>query len=154
MHRVDAPGVRLSVMGRPRAGDWLEEEVLSWKRQGIDVILSLLEDDEIVELGLMDEKALVEAHGLEFWSFPIPDRGVPDLGRFRKLIERISRELRGSRSVAVHCRAGIGRTGLVAACAMKSLGFSANEAVGIVSRARGVPIPDTEVQLKLIADFR
>jgi hypothetical protein len=43
---------RLAIMPRPRAGDWLEDEIASWKEAGIDTVVSLLEREEIAELGL------------------------------------------------------------------------------------------------------
>jgi hypothetical protein len=46
---------RMAIMARPRAGDWLESEVDEWKAAGIDVVVSLLERDEVVELGLQRE---------------------------------------------------------------------------------------------------
>src|SRR5579872_4847752 len=68
---------RLAILGRPRGGDWLEAEVDGWRDAGLDVILSLLEMDEAEQLGLKDERLLAESTGLQFFSFPIPDRGVP-----------------------------------------------------------------------------
>src|SRR6516165_8724703 len=70
------PG-RLAIMPRPRGGDWLEDEVRSWRRFGVDVVLSLLTPDEIAELSLADEQELCRANGIQLLSFPITDRGVP-----------------------------------------------------------------------------
>src|SRR6266404_4897806 len=64
-------------MPRPRAGDWLEDEVSSWLRSGLTVMVSLLEDAEIIELGLEQEAAVCERVGMRFMRFPIPDRGLP-----------------------------------------------------------------------------
>ena len=74
---VDCPVGRLAIMPRPRAGDWLEDEARSWRRQGLDVVVSLLEDAEVAELGLADEARACEHAGLRFIRFPVPDRGVP-----------------------------------------------------------------------------
>lgn len=49
---ADCPAGRLAIMPRPRAGDWLEDEAQSWRRQGLDVVVSLLEDNEVAELDL------------------------------------------------------------------------------------------------------
>src|SRR5438445_5914218 len=40
------PG-RLAIMPRPRDGDWLENEIQSWRRSGVDVVFSLLMADEM-----------------------------------------------------------------------------------------------------------
>ncbi|WP_158747891.1 hypothetical protein [Acidisphaera sp. L21] len=68
---------RLAIMARPRAGDWLEDEVVGWKAEGVDTVVSLLERDEVEELGLGLEATLCAQQGMEFISFPIADRGVP-----------------------------------------------------------------------------
>jgi hypothetical protein len=41
---------RLAISARPRGGDWLEDEIEGWRRQGVGVILSLLTDSENKEL--------------------------------------------------------------------------------------------------------
>jgi hypothetical protein len=68
------PYGRLAIMPRPRAGDWLEDEVGSWRRAGLDVVVSMLQQDEVAELGLGDESRLCAKAGLHFVDFPVPDR--------------------------------------------------------------------------------
>jgi protein-tyrosine phosphatase len=46
----------------------------------------------------------------------------------------------------VHCRQGIGRSGLIAIGALMSSGFATEEAIRAVSLARGLPIPETPAQ--------
>jgi hypothetical protein len=29
---------RLAIMPRPRGGDWLDDEIQSWRRSGVDVV--------------------------------------------------------------------------------------------------------------------
>ena len=70
------PG-RLAIVPRPRGGDWLEDEVRSWRESGVDVVLSLLTSDEVVDLNVVAEEQLCRSNGIEFLSFSIPDRGVP-----------------------------------------------------------------------------
>ena len=33
---------RLAIMARPRAGDWLEDEISGWRAQGVEIVVSLL----------------------------------------------------------------------------------------------------------------
>lgn len=66
-------------MARPRADDWLEVDIVEWKMAGVDLVISLLEREEVSDLGLQREAELCRASGIEFVSFPIPDRGVPDV---------------------------------------------------------------------------
>src|SRR3954449_8644872 len=68
------PG-RLAIMPRPRGGDWLEDEIQSWRRSGVDVVVSLLTREEIADLSLADEGELCRSNGIQFFSFAITDRG-------------------------------------------------------------------------------
>src|SRR5262249_61758505 len=43
---ADCPTGRLAIMPRPRAGDWLDDEAASWRRHGLGLVVSLLEDAE------------------------------------------------------------------------------------------------------------
>ena len=68
-------------MPRPRGGDWLEDEIRSLKRSGVDVVISLLERQEISELDIIEEQALCQKNGISFLLFPITDRSVPSSKR-------------------------------------------------------------------------
>ena len=138
---------RLALAARPRGGDWLRDEIASWKRAGLNTVLSLLTPEEERELDLRDEAREVKAQGLEFTSFPIPDRQVPKSeAELAQVLEKVAGALSAGKDVVVHCRQGIGRSGLVAACLLVRSGMSPGAAVENVSMARGVPVPETAQQ--------
>ena|SRR5216683_7676999 len=150
----EIPETNFALMPRPRGGEWLAEEILGWHAEGIRTVVSLLERDEAVELGLGDEESLCSAAGLGFISFPIPDRGVPGArADFAELVNMLAERLRTGDSVAVHCRAGIGRSGLVSACVLGVLGVAPEPAFAMLSRARGVAVPDTDEQAAWVREF-
>ncbi len=125
-------------MARPRAGDWLADEIAHWCLDGIGTVVSLLESHEISDLELFEEAALCRANGMSFLEFSIPDRGVPDSGvRFDALVAELATSGSGGGAVAVHCRAGIGRSSLVAACVLIEMGFRAGDALGMLEAAPG-----------------
>jgi protein-tyrosine phosphatase len=152
LHWIEMPG-RLAIMARPRADDWLEVDVAEWKTSGVDMVVSLLEREEISDLGLQREAELCRASGIEFVSFPVPDRGVPEIRQTLDVGRSIASAIADGRSVAVHCRAGIGRSCIVAACSMICSGIEANEALRLIGAARGVMVPDTEEQRDWIIAF-
>ena len=140
------PG-RLGILPRPRGGDWLEDEVRSWRAAGIDVVASLLTPDEIAEFELQKEGTRSKAEGLEFYAFPIPDRGVPrSRTEFEKLIGDLVRELKRGKNVVAHCRQGIGRSALVAASLLTSSGEKPDEAFRRIEEVRGRSVPETAEQ--------
>jgi protein-tyrosine phosphatase len=152
---LNAPACgRLAIMPRPRAGDWLDEEIAGWRAEGIHVVVSLLEAEEVAELGLQREAGLCREHGIEFISFPLPDRGVPATVReARAFAEGIIARLKDGKGVALHCRAGIVRSALMGACA---LFFSEwlQAAFDLIGKARGAEVPDTKQQREWVATFR
>jgi len=141
-------------MPRPRSGDWLEDEIRGWRDQGIDTVVSLLEAREVSDLGLHDEARLCVAAGINFISHPIPDRGTPhSLEEFKALVDALGQQLDQGRSIALHCRAGIGRTGLLGACLLAKLGVPIAKVFPTLSSARGVPMPDTDEQIVWVQQF-
>ena len=142
-------------MARPRAGDWLEDEVVGWKAEGINTVVSLLERDEVMDLGLDLEESLCCRESMEFIAFPIVDRGVPVSDTATaELAGSLVTKLREGNNIAIHCRAGIGRSALMAACVMISAGSTATYAFDQISAARGVQVPDTEAQRRWVEHFR
>jgi len=138
---------KLAMAARPRGGDWLAEDVSVWKSAGIAAVLSLLTAEEERELDLQDERKETEGRGLEFWSLPIEDRRVPDSDtRFALALKQVDARLSAGKSVLVHCRQGVGRTGLVAACLLMQNGLSLGRAIDTLSAARGVVVPETVEQ--------
>ncbi|MEM7012589.1 MAG: dual specificity protein phosphatase family protein [Verrucomicrobiota bacterium] len=140
-------GTRLAVMPRPVSGEWIEDEFANIAKIGVNVVVSLLEPEEAEELGLGDEAELCEQNGIKLISFPIQDRCLPkSLNEFCDLIETIDEILNDGETVAVHCRAGIGRSGIVAAAILIRSGLEVAEAFTKVSAARGMEVPDTNEQ--------
>ncbi len=147
------PG-RLAIMPRPRAGDWLEDEILGWREEGIDIVVSLLEPEEVCDLDLRREAALCRGQGMEFISFPIPDRGVPDSGHGAATLARsLATRMGGGKAIAVHCRAGIGRSSLIAACILASSGSEPETVFDLIGACRGLEVPDTDGQRHWLRDF-
>jgi len=138
---------RLAIATRPRGGDWLEDEAAALRRAGIDTVVSLLESDEAEQLGLSREQAAATKNGIHFRSFPIPDRGVPSsTQKALSLMADIANALDDGKNVAVHCRQGIGRSGLIAAGVLMTTGMNPTRAAQTVTSARGLAVPETPAQ--------
>jgi protein-tyrosine phosphatase len=145
---------RLAFFARPRAGDWLADEVRAWKLRGLHLVVSLLEPDEIADLKLEPEPSLCAASGIAFISFPIEDRRAPrSLDETQKLVGQLLNHLRAGEAVGIHCRAGIGRFALIAGCVMVALGIDSSSVFAALSHARGGPVPDTPEQVAWLNHF-
>lgn len=143
----------LAVMAKPVAGEWVDEEFAGIAATGIKQIVSLLEQPEAYEVGLATEQELCERHGMRFVAYPIPDRGLPhSVAEFASFTKNLYHEIAAGESAVVHCRAGIGRTGIVAAGILLHAGLEPVEAFARVSKSRGVDVPDTDEQRNWLCD--
>ena len=139
----------LAVMARPRSGEWLRDELVGLRQAGVATIASLLEPREEAELELMLEASVAKELGLKFLSLPIADRGVPSIAAdFHRFVAQLADDVRAGRGVVVHCRAGIGRSGITAAAVLVLLGHEPRAVFEMVSKARGIRVPDTDQQLE------
>ncbi len=141
-------------MPRPRGGDWLEDEIKSLKFSGVDVVVSLLESEEITELDITEEKNLCEANNISFLSFSIKDRDVPlSTQETFDFAQKSSNLLKNGKNLVIHCRQGVGRSALIAACVLVLNGFSSEEAFEKIKNARGCDVPDTNKQRDWVKIF-
>lgn len=143
---------KLFIMPKP-SGEWLSEDIAHYNSLGITEVISLLRDDEIHELALEGEIEVCNAAGIGFKRLPIQDRGLPEIIPLRFLAKEAAKQIDTGSSIAVHCRAGIGRAGLLVCCILQELGFGAVQALTDVSEARGVRVPDTPEQRDFIIDY-
>src|SRR5215467_12015677 len=61
--------------------------------------------------------------------------------------------LRQGKAVGVHCRAGIGRSSMIAACALIRTGLSVELAFRMIEKARGCSVPDTPEQREWVERY-
>jgi len=128
-----APGKKDDVWERDLAADLerLHEPF------GASVLVSLLGDSELAELGIADLAWVAHTRGIRTWQLPVVDGGVPeDTDRVVQLVRGTVAVLGAGENVVVHCRGGLGRSGLFAACCLVALGHAPRAAIGIVRAAR------------------
>ncbi|MFN0096985.1 MAG: tyrosine protein phosphatase, partial [Dehalococcoidia bacterium] len=146
-----APG-RVGVVQRPRGGDWLPGDMAWLRTQGVDVIVSALQDKEIRDTHLLDQGHHASANGLHYVRFPIGNMLTPAAESLPALRALAGRVRRGERVVA-HCFACVGRSPLIAASVLVLLGVPAEEAWLRVEQSRGCAVPDTLAQRLWVAQL-
>ncbi len=143
--------LRLAIVPRPRGRDWLEDELRAIRRAGIDVLVSMLTSEEMDELGLAKEAEFCTLEGISFRWFPVADREVPvSHADFAAFLTELQDDLRAGKSVAVHCRASIGRASLLLASLLSAEGLSPTDAFARITAARGLQVPDTPEQVRWV----
>jgi protein-tyrosine phosphatase len=141
-------GGAIGIMPRPRGNDWLAGEIERWAAMDIQTVVSLLEKDEIGELGLAEEETLCRRHQIKYISFPIRDRAVPaDEPAAGRLIRRLVQRVDQGEKIAVHCRMGVGRAALIAGAVLVEKGVGPERALQQIAKARALRVPDTDEQV-------
>lgn len=108
-----------------------------WKANGVTHVVTLLSERE----GAGDIAAAVTRAGLESIWIPLPGAAIPDDDDTRRLqpsIDRVASLLAHGARVAIHCSAGIHRTGMIGYAVLRRLGLSADEARAKLGELRAV----------------
>lgn len=111
--------------------DPLDELWPAYQKADVDVVIVLTEPREYLASTQRDLLAFYRGAGLDVIPLPIPDFQTPtNLDAFGEAIQKVVNYAEAGRNVAVHCLAGLGRTGIFLAClARQRFGFSGPEAV-------------------------
>jgi protein-tyrosine phosphatase len=118
------------------------------------LLVCLLEDHELVSLNIATLASEAERRSIRVVRLPIRDGGIPSkVEQLLALVTTIRTEAAGGSHVVIHCRAGLGRTGVVAGCALIAEGKSAQEAIEILHRVRSPRSPETLEQEEFLETF-
>jgi atypical dual specificity phosphatase len=137
------PG-RLAGMGRPGLLDDASVELEAIAHSGVRLLVTLTEEP-------VPPEALAP-FGIQGRHFPIRDMGVPAVTATARLCREIERSLEAGRPVAVHCHAGMGRTGTLLAACLVWMGSDAAAAIAELRRLHGGYIQSAQ-QERFVHDF-
>src|SRR5262245_13291393 len=104
-----------------KGGAWLRDlavDVSALHGWGAEIVVTLLESHEIDLLAVQRLPQEVEARGMRWLHLPIPDGSTPDEAfelKWREHDPQFHATLKRGGRVLVHCRGGLGRSGMVAA---------------------------------------
>jgi hypothetical protein len=138
-------------------------------KAGVRTLIDLTEPDELSPYAphLATRTALlgIDPSSVEYHRFPIRDRALPDsVDCVYRVLRVLHDNERRGRICAVHCRGGIGRTGLVIGCWLVDSGVvgSGDEALGTIAKewktvekcVRFPHSPETGAQFEYVQRFR
>ena len=123
-------------------GPWrrdLDQDITALRAWGATHLVTLIEDAEFDRLHVRNLGERAEQAGLNWYHLPIPDMGTPDWQFERRWLYaglRLRRALQQGERIMLHCRAGLGRAGMLAARLLAELGTPAEAAIAQVRAAR------------------
>ncbi|MCA2010426.1 dual specificity protein phosphatase family protein [Cereibacter sphaeroides] len=113
-----------------------------------DLVVTLTRQTEMTELGVEDWPDWLRSHHIPWHPFPIEDYGTPPEGADWPALSKAAAEIfENGGTVLVHCRGGLGRSGMVCLRLMIEAGEHANEALQRLRAARPGAV-ETEAQLR------
>ncbi len=128
------------------------ESLRRFKREGVSVVVVLTEEEEYLLRARRDLKSIYREEGFQVIEVPAPDFDVPSKVDLLNAVNKVIELARAGRNVAVHCHAGIGRTGMFAAfLAKRVLGLTGEEAVRWIRRFIPGAV-EAEVQRRMVLE--
>lgn len=126
-----------------------QEAISEIAKSRVDAVLSLATAEEISEHGVTNMQDIFLQHALSWTHFPIKDFDIPsdaDTRAWSALETILAERLKTGGRVLIHCRAGFGRSGMIAARLLMACGSTPDDAVATVRNARPGTI-ETPAQL-------
>ena len=136
-----APERRMNLGGELNA---YEDELSVLHNAGVRAVASLL--------NLPSDAGVYESAGFQFLCLPVADGDAPTLQQVDRFVQFVNEQRRANRPVAVHCEAGIGRTGTLLAAYLISQGASAEDAIQKVREVEPVAI-ETQRQIQFLKQY-
>ncbi len=121
---------------------------------GCGLLVPLLEDGELADLGIERLVPAAESLGCGVLRLPIADGGTPPSpAGAAALVAGIVEAARGGTHVVVHCKGGLGRAGTIGACVLVALGAAPGDAIARVRASRGRGAIENDAQERFVHGF-
>jgi len=121
-----------------------EDELPTLHAAGVRAVVCLL--------NIPSDASVYESAGFSFLCLPVPDGGAPTLEQATEFVRFVTEQRARHRPVAVHCEAGLGRTGTLLATYLIDQGESAGGAIERVRAAEKVAV-ETPDQIHFLEQY-
>ena len=135
------------------SGAWhrdLAVDLRAIKSWGATVLLSLMEEHEFLELGVIGLFEQTTALEIKWIHLPIRDVSIPNSSaekQWAAVVSELVDRLKKDEKIVLHCKGGLGRTGMMAACLLREFGVGGKAAIDSVRTARHGAIETNEQEM-------
>ena len=124
------------------SGGWnrdLDIDISAIEDSGATLVVSLVEETEMKDLGVQGLGKAILARELEWIHIPFEDTTAPDykwMKVFDLVAPSILASIKNGNSIVIHCKGGLSRAGTVAALLLCSMGIDVIAAIELIRNVR------------------
>lgn len=133
-------------------------DIEDWTKQGVAIVLCLLNDYEIRTLGVDEKlyKKVCLSSGVELVQYPIIEMSVPEENtQIHAILHKLAQSVENGQRIVIHCRGGIGRTAIIVCALLKLLAIEDNprKAIQYVREVRDKRCVESRKQEDWVCQF-
>jgi protein-tyrosine phosphatase len=156
---IDKQYIKKGQMGitiLPGRKDWkrsIETDIISMKKQGISHVLTLITFNEFHRYGVGNLLTEFDKAGFKVKHIPILDQSVTSHSDMCDIVRWMDGVLNDGGNIMIHCVGGLGRSGVVAASYLVSIGMKPIDAIKTIRKARSERALETQKQENFVYEF-
>lgn len=123
----------------------IDDAINTLKAAGTAHLITTLTPEDIVKYQVESLEESASTRDIAWYHLPVDDDDIPTLAfekKFLSVLPTLKAALENGEVIAVHCKGGVGRTGLVIALLLRALGWDKDKAKETVQSFRPNTITD------------
>lgn len=117
----------------------VEESIRALKAEGAQVLITMMTDSEMEKYQVTHIPQIAAEEGMDWFHFPVEDDCAPSTATEKKIagsLNLLLELMEQEKTIAMHCKGGTGRTGLISAILMLESGMALTEVTQLIQSVK------------------